>query len=120
MSIKSKLFILVILRLTVFLEKDKQIKELLDAPWVHSQLTRPNNGQIEVLLFKFLNKSPWCLASSYGYLVKVESNKLKCGYLGIPVATNVAGKKILLDTAALEPLDKIILESIFFATSKTM
>ncbi len=36
------------------------------------------------------------------FLNKVRHLKWRCGYLGIPLATNVARKEILLDTAGLE------------------
>ncbi len=37
----------------------------------------------------------------YTFLLKVRHQKWRCGYLDIPLATNVASELILLDTAAL-------------------
>ncbi len=44
--------------------------------------------------------------------------KWPCGYLGVPVATNVASKEILLDTAALRVLLlNLILNPLTYSTN---
>jgi len=41
------------------------------------------------------------LHSLIPFLLKVRHQKWRCGYLDIPLATNVASESILLDTAAI-------------------
>jgi hypothetical protein len=42
-------------------------------------------------------------------LAKVRHHKWRCGYLGIPLATNAASEEIILDTPVL---DRIILNRV--------